>query len=92
MNHRLDPHRTSRCLAPGPTAARYTTHIDITRIKGIPGNETQSLNVGRTDPVTMHLSTVDATTRAFQFGPKSFDSIRFDYRYRIDFFRFDSPI
>ena len=25
-------------------------------------------------------------TRAFQFGQKSFDSIRFDSRYRIDFF------
>ena len=24
--------------------------------------------------------------RAFQFGQKSFDSIRFDSRYRIDFF------
>jgi len=33
-------------------------------------------------------------TRAFQFGQKSFDSIRFDFRYRIDFFsnRFDSAI
>ena len=29
-------------------------------------------------------------SRAFQFGQKSFDSIRFDSRYRIDFFRFDS--
>ena len=28
--------------------------------------------------------------RAFQFGQKSFDSIRFDSRYRIDFFRFYS--
>jgi len=29
--------------------------------------------------------------RAFQFGQKkSFDSIRFDSRYRIDFFLFDS--
>jgi len=27
--------------------------------------------------------------KAFQFGQKSFDSIRFDSRYRIDFFRFD---
>ena len=33
-------------------------------------------------------------TRAFQFGQKSFYSIRFDSRYRIDFFsiRFDSAI
>ena len=29
---------------------------------------------------------VRMTTRAFQFGRKSFDSIRFDSRYRIDFF------
>jgi len=30
-------------------------------------------------------------TRAFRFGQKkSFDSIRFDFRYRIDFFRIDS--
>ena len=31
-----------------------------------------------------------AAHRAFQFGQKSFDSIRFDSRYRIDFFRLDS--
>ena len=30
--------------------------------------------------------------RVFQLGQKSFDSIRFDSRYRIDFFRFDSAI
>jgi len=38
---RLRPHRTSRCLAPS-AAAHYHPCRDITGIKGIPRNETQS--------------------------------------------------
>ena len=35
---------------------------------------------------SLYAAVCTVSIRAFQFGQKSIDSIRFDYRYRIDFF------